>query len=36
MPLKMQRLENACARAVAIRSYSYKSVDSILKLGLDK
>lgn len=31
-----QRLENACARAVAIRSYSYKSVDSILKLGLDK
>ncbi|MCF8070478.1 MAG: IS21 family transposase [Desulfobacterales bacterium] len=31
-----QRLENACARAVSIRSYSYKSVDSILKKGLDK
>jgi transposase len=31
-----ERLENACARAVAIRSYSYKSVDSILKNGLDK
>jgi transposase len=31
-----QRLENACARAISIRSYSYKSVDSILKKGLDK
>jgi transposase len=31
-----QRLENACARAVAIRSYSYKSVNSILKSSLDK
>jgi transposase len=31
-----QRLENACARALAIRSYSYKSVNSILKKGLDK
>jgi transposase len=31
-----QRLENACARAVAIKSYSYKSVESILKKGLDK
>jgi transposase len=31
-----QRLENACARALAIRSYSYKSVNSILKNGLDK
>jgi transposase len=31
-----ERLENACARAVSIRSYSYKSVDSILKKGLDK
>jgi transposase len=30
------RLENACARALAIRSYSYKSVNSILKKGLDK
>lgn len=31
-----ERLENACARAVSIRSYSYKSVESILKKGLDK
>lgn len=31
-----QRLENACARAISIKSYSYKSVDSILKKGLDK
>lgn len=31
-----ERLESACARAVCIRSYSYKSVDSILKKGLDK
>jgi transposase len=31
-----ERLENACARAVFIQSYSYKSVDSILKKGLDK
>jgi len=31
-----ERLENACARAVFIRSYSYKSVESILKKGLDK
>ena len=31
-----ERLENACARALAIRSYSYKSIDSILKKGLDK
>jgi transposase len=31
-----KRLENACARALAIRSYSYKSVNSILKKGLDK
>ncbi len=31
-----QRLENACARAVAIKSYSYKSVESILKKGMDK
>jgi transposase len=30
------RLENACARADAIKSYSYKSVESILKQGLDK
>jgi transposase len=32
----IERLENACARAVSIRSYSYKSVESILKKGLDK
>jgi len=31
-----QRLEAACARAVAIGSYSYKSVESILKKSLDK
>jgi len=31
-----KRLENACARALAIRSHSYKSVNSILKKGLDK
>jgi transposase len=31
-----QRLESACARAISINSYSYKSVDSILKKGLDK
>ena len=31
-----QRLENACARAVSIKSFSFKSVESILKKGLDK
>ncbi len=31
-----QRLEDACKRAVAISSYSYKSVESILKKGLDR
>jgi transposase len=31
-----ERLEKACERAIAIRSYSYKSVESILKKGLDK
>ena len=30
------RLENACARALAIRGYSFKSVDAILKSGLDQ
>ena len=30
------RLEAACARALALGSYSYKSVKSILKNGLDK
>lgn len=31
-----QRLENACERALAIRSASYQSVASILKQGLDR
>ncbi|WP_198034103.1 Mu transposase domain-containing protein [Acidihalobacter ferrooxydans] len=31
-----QRLERACARALAIRSPSYRSVASILKQGLDR
>ncbi len=31
-----ERLENACGRAITIKSYSYKSVESILKNGLDK
>jgi len=30
------RLESACKRALAIRGYSYKSVESILKYGLDR
>jgi len=30
-----QRLENAATRALALRSYSYRSVESILKNGLD-
>jgi len=30
-----QRLENACKRAVAISAFNYKSVESILKKGLD-
>ena len=30
-----QRLEAACARALVIRAYSYRSVESILKNGLD-
>ena len=29
------RLESACGRAITIRGYSYKSVESILKSGLD-
>lgn len=29
------RLEAACARALAIRAYSYRSIESILKTGLD-
>lgn len=31
-----QRLENACARALVIGAVSFRSVDSILKNGLDK
>ena len=30
------RLEAACTRALAVRSYSYRSVESILRTGLDK
>jgi transposase len=31
-----ERLEAACARAIVIKAYSYKSVESILKSGLDR
>jgi transposase len=31
-----QRLEAACARALAMRAYSFKTVESILKNGLDQ
>jgi hypothetical protein len=31
-----QRLEAACARALAIGAASYRSVESILKAGLDR
>jgi hypothetical protein len=31
-----QRLEAACARAMSIRSPTYRSVDSILKSALDR
>jgi transposase len=31
-----QRLENASARALAIKAFSYKSVESILKNNLDQ
>jgi len=31
-----ERLEAACARAIFIKAYSYKSVESILKKGLDQ
>jgi transposase len=31
-----ERVEKACTRALAIRAYSYKSVKSILKNGLDQ
>jgi transposase len=31
-----ERLEAACARALSVKSFSYKSVESILKHGLDQ
>jgi transposase len=31
-----ERLEAACARALTIKAYSYKNVESILKKGLDR
>jgi transposase len=31
-----QRLEAACARALTLRAFSYRSVESILKTGLDR
>jgi transposase len=31
-----ERLEAACRRAVALGAFSYKSVESILKRGLDR
>jgi transposase len=31
-----ERLEAACARALAVGALSYRSVDSILKAGLDR
>lgn len=31
-----ERLEAACARALTIKAYSYRSVESILKSGLDR
>lgn len=31
-----ERLEAACARALALRSYTYRSVESILRHGLDR
>lgn len=31
-----ERLENACVRALTIKGYSYKSVNSILKNNLDQ
>ena len=31
-----ERLEAACARALAVRARSYRHVDSILKHGLDR
>ena len=31
-----QRLEAACQRALAVRAHSYRSVESILRTGLDR
>jgi transposase len=31
-----ERLEAACKRALAVRAHSYRSVESILRTGLDK
>ena len=31
-----ERVEKACARALSVRAHSYKSVESILKTGLDQ
>jgi transposase len=31
-----ERLESACARALTLHSFSYKSVESMLKHGLDQ
>jgi transposase len=31
-----ERLEAACTRALAVKAYSYKNVESILKNGLDR
>jgi transposase len=31
-----ERVEAACGRSLLLRSYSYKSVESILKTNLDK
>jgi transposase len=35
-PYSPQRLEAACTRALFIKAYSYKNVESILKKGLDQ
>lgn len=35
-PYSAKRMEAACARALNIKAYSYKSVNSILKTGLDQ
>jgi len=35
-PYSPERLENACSRALMIKGFSYKSIKSILKNGLDQ